>query len=394
VWGRQYDRPRADLIGVEDWVADEIAGALRVRISDAERERLYRRYTRSGPAYERYLVGRARLRMLTERDALLAIAEFEAARDLDPGFAPAFAGLAAASAQMRVRFSPENGDERWDVRAREEARRALGLAPDLAEAHEALAAIHRFQEFDWDAVIHESRRALELNPSLDMPHLYLAAAYFHIGLLEQAGREVQAAREINPQRRNEPSEILGAVSLFAGRTADAIAHLTQVRDLSDSRIVAYLLGLAHYYQGERQRGEALLETMIEDEGPLAGNARATLAAFRAAGGAVAEAGALAARVASEPDLNHHAAYGLGAAYAQLRNPTSALRWLRQAATTGFPCYPWYEHDPLLDPIRDDPRFAHFRRELRRSWQGAQVRYGASSPASDDPGERERVLLSP
>ena len=374
VWGRQYDRPRHDLAGIEDSVAEEVSKALQVRISDVERERLYRRYTRSGPAYERYLMGRARLRMLTEQDALRAIAEFEAACDLEPRFAPAFAGLAAASAQMRVRFSSRTGGEPWDDRAREHARRALELDPDLAEAHEALAAIHRFQEFDWDAVIRVSRRSLELSPSLDMPHLYQAAAFFHIGLLDEAEREVQAAREINPEHRAEASEILAAVNLWGGRTRQAAVHLTRVRGPGDSQIARYLLGLAHYYQGERQQAESLLESMAGEEGPLPGNARAALAAFRAARGASREARTLASRVAAEPDLNHHAAYGLGAAYAQLGEPATALRWLAQASATGFPCYPWYERDPLLDPVRTDPRFAHFMDELRRSWEAARAKY--------------------
>jgi len=152
---------------------------------------------------------------------------------------------------------------------------------------------------------------------------------------------------------------------------EAVGHLSQVQDFSDSRIVKYLLGWTLYYQGERQRGE----TMIDDEGPLPGNARATLAAFRAARGARSEARAHAQRVATEPDLIHHGAYGLGTAYAQLRDPATALRWLSQAATTGFPCYPWYERDPLLDPIRDDPRFADFMRELRRSWEDTRAKYG-------------------
>jgi TolB-like protein/DNA-binding winged helix-turn-helix (wHTH) protein len=374
IWGDQYDVARGDLLGVEDAVAEEISRALRVQMSNAERERFYRRYTRNGAAYERYLMGRARLRGLTEHGAVQAVAEFEAARELDPSYALAYAGLATAAAQIRVRFGSQKGYAVWDARARQEARRALELDADLAEAHEALAAVHRFQEYDWDTVIRESRRALELNPSLDMPHLYLAVAYFHIGLLEDAEREVQAARELNPENRVEPLEILGAVSLFAGRMGEAVGHLSQVQDFSDSRIVKYLLGWTLYYQGEQQRAEALLETMIDDEGPLPGNARATLAAFRAAGGATSEARALAQRVAAEPDLIHHGAYGLGATYAQLGDATTALRWLSQAATTGFPCYPWYERDPLLDPVRDHPRFADFMRELRRSWEDARAKY--------------------
>jgi TolB-like protein/lipopolysaccharide biosynthesis regulator YciM len=378
VWGNQYDVERGNLLQVEDAIAGEIATALRVEISDAERERLDRRYTRSGAAYERYLMGRARLRSVAEEDARRAIAEFEAARDLDPGFAPAYAGLATAAAQLRVRFASAREAEIWDTRARQAAGRALQLDPDLAEAHVALAAVHRFQEYDWNTVIRESRRAIELNPSLDLPHLYLAVAYFHIGLLDEAESSLEAARYLNPEIRAEPLEIAGAVHLFAGRTAEAIRSLSQANSLTDSRITRYLLAWALYYHGERERSEAMLETMMSDEGPVPGNARATLAALLASRGATAEARALAARVRSERDLIHHGAYGLGTAYAQLGDPATALRWLSQAAATGFACYPWYQRDPLLDPIRTDSGFAAFLGELRRSWEDTRAKYAGGS----------------
>jgi TolB-like protein/DNA-binding winged helix-turn-helix (wHTH) protein/Tfp pilus assembly protein PilF len=374
VWGNRYDVARGDLLGVEATVAGEIATALRLQISDGERERFHRRYTRSGVAYERYLMGRARLRSVTEEDTRQAIAEFEAARDLDPDFAPAYAGLATAATQLRVRFAAVRDADMWDARARQEAGRALQLDPDLAEAHVALAAVHRFQEFDWDTVILESRRAIALSPSLDLPHLYLAVAYFHIGLLEEAESAVNEARQLNPGSRVEPLEILGAIHLFAGHGSEAVRYLSEANVLSDSRIAKYLLGWASYYVGERQRAEAMLESMVSDEGPVSGNARATLAALRAARGATADARQLAAQVASEPDLLHHAAYGLGTAYAQLRDPPTAVRWLSQAAASGFACYPWFDRDPLLDPIRNDGRFSAFMRELRRSWEDTQTKY--------------------
>jgi TolB-like protein/DNA-binding winged helix-turn-helix (wHTH) protein len=374
VWGNRYDVARSDLLGVEDTVAGEIATALRLQIADGERERFHRQYTRSGAAYERYLMGRARLRSVTEEETRQAIGEFEAARNLDPDFAPAYAGLATAATQLRVRFAAARDADMWDARARQEAGRALQLEPNLAEAHVALAAVHRFQEYDWDTVIRESRRAIELSPSLDLPHVYLAVAYFHIGLLEEAESAINEARQLNPASRVEPSEILGAIHLFAGHHSEAVRYLSEANALSDSRITKYLLGWASYYEGDGQRAETLLESMIADEGPVPGNARATLAALRAAHGAASDGRHLAERVASERNLLHHAAYGLGTAYAQLRDPPTALRWLSQAAATGFPCYPWFERDPLLDPIRNDGRFAAFMRDLRRTWEDTRAKY--------------------
>jgi hypothetical protein len=55
--------------------------------------------------------------------------------------------------------------------------------------------------------------------------------------------------------------------------------------------------------------------------------------------------------------DHHVAYSLGAAYAQLGDPVQADRWLRIAADSGFPCLPFFERDPLLEPLRQRPEFA-------------------------------------
>ena len=63
------------------------------------------------------------------------------------------------------------------------------------------------------------------------------------------------------------------------------------------------------------------------------------------------------RVLNETYRDHHVAYSLGAAYAQLGDFPLANRWLRTAADTGFPCLPFFEHDPLLEPLRVRPEFS-------------------------------------
>jgi hypothetical protein len=58
-------------------------------------------------------------------------------------------------------------------------------------------------------------------------------------------------------------------------------------------------------------------------------------------------------------MDHHVAYSLGAAFAQLDMPDEALRWLSQARQDGFPCYPWFERDPLLAKLKQRPAFQAF-----------------------------------
>ena len=70
-------------------------------------------------------------------------------------------------------------------------------------------------------------------------------------------------------------------------------------------------------------------------------------------------------------LDHHVAYSVGAALAQMGDVNAGLAWLERAADTGFPCYPWFERDTLLEPLR---RHAGFVRLLGRLRDGhEQVR---------------------
>jgi hypothetical protein len=69
---------------------------------------------------------------------------------------------------------------------------------------------------------------------------------------------------------------------------------------------------------------------------------------------------------------HHAEYDIACAYAVMGKKADALVWLRRTAADGFPCYPLFQKDPLLDSLRPDPAFQSFLAEMKASWE----RYGA------------------
>jgi hypothetical protein len=77
---------------------------------------------------------------------------------------------------------------------------------------------------------------------------------------------------------------------------------------------------------------------------------------------------------------HHTAHFIASAYAQMSQPKLAIDWLNQAADTGFPCYPLFEGDANLDPIRQDPRFAEFMAKQKAQWE--HYKQGHTVPMSD------------
>jgi TolB-like protein len=376
LWGDHYDIDRKDLLTLQDSIAAEVAAALPIRMSTADRDRLTRPQPRNTEAFELYLRGRAALVQNTAESTRYAVASFEKAVEIDPRDALAHAGLATASAQMRIRFAPEPELQGWVDRAQKEAAAALALDPNLAQAHEAKAAVARQIEFDWDLVINESDRALALNPSLEMPHFYRAAAFYHFGLLDRARAEIRLGLENNPVSGSEPLRLLGTTALLGGQFAEAESALRRVQGLTISESASTYLAQALYNQGKKTEGEEILTVVAASKSAQAQRrAQAMLASYLAARNEHVKARALITDVLSGTYMDHHVAYGLGVAFAQVGDLAEARRWLTRAAAEGFPCYPWYDRDPLMQPLKSDPAFQEFMKQLRKRFDVNRARFG-------------------
>jgi len=102
--------------------------------------------------------------------------------------------------------------------------------------------------------------------------------------------------------------------------------------------------------------------------------QAALAGVEAAAGEHAAARARVLAIEAGPYMDHHVAYSLGAAWAQLGDIGASVKWLQQAADTGFPCYPWIMQDRLLDPVRSAPAFTALLDRLRQRYEEDVTRY--------------------
>jgi serine/threonine protein kinase/tetratricopeptide (TPR) repeat protein len=376
LWGDHYDIDRKDLLTLQDRIAAEVAAALPIRMSDADRDRLSRPRARNTEAFELYLRGRAALVRATPESTRDAITSFEKALQIDPREALAHAGLASASAQMRIRFAPERELQGWLDRGQKEAAAALDLDPNLAEVHEARAAVARYLEFDWDLAISESDRALALNPSLDMPHFYRAAAFYHFGLFDRGRTEIRLGMENNPVSRVEPLRTLGNTALLGGQFAEGESALRTAQGLSHQDVTNYYLAQTLYNQGKKGEAEQMLAALTSSNSAQARRrAQATLAGYLGARNEHVKARALITDVLAGTYMDHHVAYGLGVAFAQVGDLAEARRWLTRAAAEGFPCYPWFANDPLMRPLKSDPAFQEFMKQLSNRFDAYRARFG-------------------
>jgi len=375
-WGQQIDVPRSDLFALEDQVSAQVVAALQLRLSAVERERLSRRYTDNLAAYEQYQEGRALLANYSDANLRKAMERFRRALAIDPSYVLAEAGLAIAAGIFSVRFAYEREALDWGRQAEEYAERALARDPNLAEAHLALASAAGtlYRNFDWPVTVSEARTALAMNPSLDLAHSAIARAYYHVGLFDESRAESDAAEQRIAGTNVEVTRVRLANQLLAGHFEEARQFAQPLVARSDAPAFRQYYGLATFYAGDAARGKAILAETRRPNGAPDVRSQASLAGVQAASGEKAEASRTIAGVLAAGYMDHHVAYSLAVAAAQLGNVPEAVQWLRQASDTGFPCYPWFTADRLLDPIRGDAAFQSFMAGQRTRYEEARRRY--------------------
>src|SRR5208282_3397314 len=197
LWAQNYDRNLDDVFAIQSEIAEKVAGELKVRLVDSEKRVIEKKATENTEAYTCFLRGRELLREETEASLKQAIALFEKAIELDPGFARAYVGEAECHQVLA-----DKGNEPRDISVttvRRLLERALNLDPNLPEAHSSLAVMF-FNEDDVGASEAEARKALELKPILPDPHWMLSELAAVKGEPEEMVRQIEAAYRLDPIR--------------------------------------------------------------------------------------------------------------------------------------------------------------------------------------------------
>jgi len=352
LWGDSYTRPLSELYEIEEYLSREIADALGIQLTAEQGERLTKRNTESSEAHDAYLQGRHYLQIGTKEAGEKAIEYFKQALETDPSYALAHAGLSDAHRAMNNNYLPP-----WETMppAREDALEALRLDDTLAEAHASLGSVRFWYDFNWVEAEAEFKRALELNPSLPEAHeayaLYLAAMLRE----EEAIREIQQARQLNPFSPSiAATEVL--VSTMLRHHGEAIEYGLQAIEAHPNFSIGYKwLGMA--YRNIEQFDEATAQLSRAVELDLNPPNVAFLAEMYALSGAPSKAH----EMLKELDKLHerglyYCPYERALVYIALDDKDEAFELMEQAYEERAYCMPWLRADQALDPLRDDPRF--------------------------------------
>jgi TolB-like protein/DNA-binding winged helix-turn-helix (wHTH) protein/Flp pilus assembly protein TadD len=370
LWAHSYESDLRDVLTLQDSVARDITQQIRVKLTPQEQSRLARNQSVNAEAYDYYLRGRFHFYDKNREDLEAAIGLFEKSVKLDPNFALSHAYLARAYNGKAFLYQREN--KRLQEMALAQLEQALALGPDLAEVHFARASIlwTPNNHFPHAEVVRELHRALELNPNFDEAHHQLGAVYNHIGLLDKAADELQKALAINPTYTGARFR-LGINLLNQGKYEQALLFFNDTQRFMPP-MWTFQTSLALFHLGRKKEASTLiiefLRTEPQDEGGVVTAMQALLLADSGRRSEAERMIQVAIKKGEDFGHFHHTAYAVGSAYALMNKPQQALKWLQMAAEDGFPCYPMFEKDPILNNLRRDPHFIEFLAQLKGQWE--------------------------
>jgi len=195
LWSQSYDRELDDIFSVQTDIAKQVAEALRVRILSPEMERISKKPTESAAAYSLYLKGRQLWNTRDPDRVKEAIEMFSRAVQEDPGFALGYVGLADCHEILLSNYGLDR--ELNDRKARDMAKKALELDPDLAEAHASRGLILS-NDLEVKAAEEEFKIAIRLKPSYASAHQWYAGDLLAEQRWDEARHEIEKAAELDP----------------------------------------------------------------------------------------------------------------------------------------------------------------------------------------------------
>lgn len=354
---RTFDQSIGDILAVQRDIGRAIAAELSNRIGSAGAARTLIGGTSNAAAFDHYLRGKdlyAHAR--NEAEEREGVAQFDAAISADPQFALAYAGRANALASVAAGYGSAAEIKEYNDAAIKSARRAVELAPCLAEAHSALALILFQGQFEAKSARAPFGFSRELGDG-DAPVLARFAAF-----CASTGRHDEALPAINRAILLDPLNaliyrILGTIHFAAKRYREAITAVQEALKLSPNLPETHSrIGMALLAQNKNREALAAFQVDTHKWSKLAGVA---IAQYRLGDRASAQS----AMTELSNDADTVSFYQQGQVWAQWEMPDEAMVALRNARVQRDAGLIAAQYDPMLAPLLPRPDFIELLRSM-------------------------------
>jgi eukaryotic-like serine/threonine-protein kinase len=369
LWTDCFDRHVHDVLSLHDDITHAIAPNVRAHIRDHSQAAVKTARHLNPESYDSYLRGRFFWNKRNEANLKKAIECFQHALDLDPLYAPAYAGIADSYFYLGYSFGRMDPNVAMP-RAKAAALRALELDPHLADAHCSLALVQSVYDWDWAAAESSYQRALALNPSLGTAHHFYALLLSAFRRNSESLAHILIALEADPL--SLPINNFVGMMYFAARQYDPAIAVSRKTVEMDPQfgLARSVLGAA--LEAHAMHAEAAHEYLASLE--VGHHSPEECAAVRRA---YEERGI---RGLHEEDLNqsiqrwtgwHGLAFDIAALHAGLGHISDALEWLERACDARSGRLIWLNSGTpssriaqYFDNLRSEPRFLRILERVR------------------------------
>ena len=348
-WSATYDRPVGDALQIQTDIADKVADALSIRLGGSDRSRLVEGATSNPAAHDLLLKAQAYSQQNDGAEALgRAIGMVDGALALDPHYADAVAVKAGMLKVMAGAYSVSARESRQlYAEAEKTARRAIQLAPRSPAGPSVLAGIY-YERLQPRAALVQYHKMLSLPGEDADAHRAYAIFLGETGHTEEALRQIDRGIAIDPlnaQNHGWKAYILAA----ARRYPEAVAAMREALKITPGR-TGLRLRLGFYLALQGKYPEAARE--MDVPGPYTGVHQVYQAFLAIRTGRKDEA----ERILAQLRPNDYASYQVADILAQLGRKDEAIAALEDAWKARDSGLTTILIDPLLDPLRGDPRF--------------------------------------
>jgi TolB-like protein/DNA-binding winged helix-turn-helix (wHTH) protein/Tfp pilus assembly protein PilF len=369
LWGRSYERRLEDVLALQDEVSSAIAEEVRITVTADGARRPVRRPV-NPDAYDAYLLGRHHWSQRSPQSLEKAVAYFRSAIAKDPGFAPAYTGLATTYGPRLIYSDIAPGPGRAEMKAA--ALKALELDPRFGEAHANLGSVLLY-EWDWDGAEREYRLAVEIDPNSTVGHMSYGTYLFFLGRFEESLVERRRAFDLDPLDVTANRGV--ARSLDAtGQREEALAQWNRTMELDPDHLrsqLPFALFLLEHGRAELGRKQLERARALQPDDPAM---LASLAVVSAESGDTAAARRLLARLEALPARRYVSSVYPAFVHATLGEMDSAFALLEKAYQVKDPVLTMLQivetpvglHPPAerAAALRADPRFTDLVRRMR------------------------------
>jgi TolB-like protein/class 3 adenylate cyclase/Tfp pilus assembly protein PilF/predicted Ser/Thr protein kinase len=362
LWSQEYDREFKDIFAIQSDIARSVAEALRVRLVEGEMLRLERQSPRNLEAYTLYLRGLYYWNKRTADDIKKGMHYFQQSIVKDSTYALPYAGLADSYIVLGTVEYGELPAAEAVSQARRAAEKALALDAQCAEAHAARANLLYSYEWDWKGAEEEFTHALELNPNYAIVHHWYAHFLCSQVRLDEAMSEIKRAQELDPLSLIINTAV-GMVFYYQRQPDEAVTQLHKTLELDSSFTPALLqLGVVYVYQRHAAEAMTAYQRAIEvaGENPIS---LSLLAHSHALFGQREEANKLLRRFRAPSWRRYVSPSHLALVYLGLNDKDQVFTWLEKAYEERSNYLIYLNVEPLVDSLRDDPRFTSLMQKV-------------------------------